>query len=56
MEKWIKCPAYHTNEGLTVYEVKCPVCGNKETFHTSPHGDCYVCGTELQYIKEDPEA
>lgn len=54
MEKWIKCPKYQSNEGLTVYEVKCPICGIKETYHTNPPSSCYVCGTELEM--EDSEA
>ena len=33
---------------LPVYEVKCPVCGHKETYHIEAPEKCFVCETELE--------
>lgn len=51
MPEWIKLPdkVYFT---LTVHEVKCPMCGYKETFHHTPPKMCYIC-EEYRDYKED---
>lgn len=51
MNRWINVSSTVYQE-LLVHEVKCPVCGYKETFHIKPHSSCYVCDTELIYEKE----
>ncbi len=40
--------------GLTVKEVKCPVCKYKETyiFGNAP-GTCYICGTIMKEKKDN---
>ncbi len=51
MNRWINVSSTVYQE-LLVHEVKCPVCGYKETFHIKPPSSCYVCDTELIYEKE----
>lgn len=53
MREWIKLPDKQYVDNLIVHEVKCPVCGFKETFHTDPHGECCVCETKLAYERSN---
>lgn len=54
MGKWIKYrDAIYNNSPLVVHEVKCPVCGYRETFHVNPPHECYVCGERLEYTEGD---
>ena len=50
--RWINTQTTKIN-GLTVYEVKCPNCGGKETTHTKPSDRCYICETPLEYKPEE---
>lgn len=54
MKMWINLPDVVNVDGLTVHEVKCPKCGLKETFHTTPSLRCAVCESMLAYIPNSP--
>ena len=51
--KWINLPDKQYVDDLIVHEVKCPVCGYKETFHTDPHEKCFMCETKLAYERNN---
>ena len=55
--RWIQLET-RTYNGLPVYEVKCPVCGHKETYHHIGKlpTQCYVCCTDLEGGEEDGES
>lgn len=46
--KWIHMSDY-TFGKITTHEAKCPVCGNKVTYHDDKlPSSCYLCGTILE--------
>lgn len=54
MKKWEKCPSFMA-ECFEVFEVRCPVCGNKVTYIGKTHAPshCFICDTELEIEKEN---
>ena len=55
MKKWINCPSFMGAERLGIFEVKCPVCGFKETYIATKNApsSCYIFGEELEIEKEN---
>lgn len=52
--RWIKMGDRQYN-GLVIHEVRCPKCGNKETYHDDKvSSTCYICGEALEAPLEDP--
>lgn len=50
--EWIKV-SQRVYQGLLVKEIKCPICGYKQTFTDKPKElICYICRTRSDY-KED---
>lgn len=53
-KKWEKLPSFMA-ECFEVFEVRCPVCGNKVTYIGKTHAPshCFICDTELEIEKEN---
>ena len=46
--KWISMKDY-TFGKIVTHEARCPVCGNKVTYHDDNlPSTCYICSTELE--------
>lgn len=56
MNDWIEIKTETNIAGLTVHEVKCPYCGYRETFHSRPSAECYICSRPLGYKRENTAA
>lgn len=53
-KKWEKLPSF-MSEYFEVFEVRCPVCGHKETYigKGNEPSRCLICDTKLEIEKEN---
>ena len=54
MKKWINIPSFMNADFLGIHEIKCPVCGHRETYigKNNAPSRCYICDEPLEIEKE----